>query len=111
MRVDAGTPATGSPRRDDIDDPAAAVKQAAQIGRRAMRQRRPPPAGKDRGHVAPLPGQPWRANRVDALVDPVQPSHGDAIAHRPRTQAQSHELPERHDVALHYRELDDLPVQ
>ncbi|HEX5526429.1 MAG TPA: hypothetical protein VFX44_04405 [Solirubrobacterales bacterium] len=98
MSRNAGGCATATIRRDDIDSRSAVIEKTVQQSGRSMRENCPGPAGKDRCQQMSLFIEKRMSYRVNALVDPVEPS---CIRPLPRhIRIERRQLPQRDQSIL-----------
>jgi hypothetical protein len=81
-----------------------------QCGRGSVGQERSLTAGKHGGHPLAPDRHVRSPDRVDTLVDPVQPPRGDTGVHRSLTETESQELGERDNAMLAGSQSDDGAV-
>jgi len=111
MGSNSGELASPLRRRGHIDRPRGHTSKAPQRGRAAMARHGSLAAGQDRGHDAAVRGQARVADRVDARMDQVQPTGGDAPGDRATRDTEFLELRARDHTVLARREQGNPPVR
>ena len=112
-RLDASSPpAAVTARHGHVDLRPIGTDQLEQRAGRAVRQHRAWAAGKDRSHQATVTGQKLRRReRIDAVVDAVQPVGRDARATAGAGEPALHDLVEREDAMLRQRQYGERLVE
>ena len=92
--VDANRqPLPAGNRAGDVKRGGAPARKSVQPGRGVMTEQRTRPARQNRGRAPAVQRQPRMADRIDAAVEPVQPSSRHPLLDRPLRIAEPVQLP------------------
>jgi hypothetical protein len=109
--ADARSINRGSLRDCDVDAPAAGVEQPMERGSRLMREDGSVSTCEHCGHPLSVDGHVRPADRVDALVNPVQPACRDSGPNPCCAQSELEQLPEGNHAMLPGSQGHDEAIQ
>ena len=100
VSIDPGWATATPTRSSDVDRLALIGTHPPKFRRRPVRKHSIRTAGKHRRHEPPISRQLRTANRVNAVVNPVQSPDGNTLVYCPHCQSQLVELCKRDNTVL-----------